>query len=719
VPDLSQARRLSSYILVAIVLVLMVSTGIHVGAAPSESPQSIASLTEWAVPTARSGPWALTLDQNGNCCWFAEYYGNKIGHLDPTNGTFQEWTIPTRSSNPYGLAVTSISNSLVIWGTEFSADKVFAFWPNTGLFQEYRNPHYNTGVGYISVEPGTGARVWFTETVRNVNGELVYDPATGNATLYEDPFPPAAGGGAYGVYATAGAVWFAGLSGIVRWDRASQQYTIWPLPNHGSTVGRSVTLDSLGQLWYTQGSSVENGTDNFVGVLRGNIIQEWHLSATGADPQGISINPLTQKPWFAERAPRAVNGTIGSLENSTGGTIIPTVPTTAHAGFTSITLGPTSTEVAPTNSTTTPTTNELTQSSDGQFSGFTVGPQPRDVLVDSAGNAWFSEPVTNKIGRISPSNRDFALVASPQVVSLGQGTSASITVTGTSLSGFGGPVTLSYTNPPGVTLAFNPNPISVNPEGNTSSNVEVSVAPNAAGGMSSVTIQGSNGGVVHSIGVILIVSNSSTTAAGTGPKTACFIATATYGSELSPEVQLLRNFRDNSLAKTKSGSSFLIVFNTWYYSFSPSVASYIAAHEGLRTGMKVILYPLVAFLYVAAALYSRLSPVPELATIMSGLVASSLIGAFYVGIPWGLLARRFRKRSQHFEKCAVILLGGLCALSIGLIMQSTLMLMVASSATVLLAMAASAMLAARILSSYPGRHYSKRLMQNVNAISKP
>ena len=34
----------------------------------------------------------------------------------------------------------------------------------------------------------------------------------------------------------------------------------------------------------------------------------------------------------------------------------------------------------------------------------------------------------------------------------------------------------------------------------------------------------------------------------------CLIATATYGSEMSPQVQLLREIRDNQLMNTESGT---------------------------------------------------------------------------------------------------------------------------------------------------------------------
>src|SRR5215213_7416996 len=47
----------------------------------------------------------------------------------------------------------------------------------------------------------------------------------------------------------------------------------------------------------------------------------------------------------------------------------------------------------------------------------------------------------------------------------------------------------------------------------------------------------------------------------------CLIATAAFGSELSPQVQYLRNFRDHYILSTVSGSAFMDTFNSIYYTF--------------------------------------------------------------------------------------------------------------------------------------------------------
>jgi len=122
----------------------------------------------------------------------------------------------------------------------------------------------------------------------------------------------------------------------------------------------------------------------------------------------------------------------------------------------------------------------------------------------------------------------------------------------------------------------------------------------------------------------------------------CLIATATYGSELAPEVQFLRGFRDNMALTTFAGSQFMRLFNAWYYSFSPAVASAIASSETLRTAMRAALSPLIGILRLSTSAFSLLSPNAEVGVIASGLVASSLIGVVYF-MPWVLLLSFLKK----------------------------------------------------------------------------
>jgi streptogramin lyase len=621
-----------------------------------------------------------------------------LGHLDPNTNTFQEWTIPTPSANPYSLAITTSGGPTELWGTEYGSDKIFTFSPVSNLLREYPLPHGDAGVGYISIEPnGPGVRVWFTETIRNANGEVIYDSTTGNATLYEDYFPAAAGGGAYGVYAQSDAVWFAGFSGIVKWTRASQQYTIWQLPVHGSAVGRFISMDSYGQLWYTQGSTYPTSPDNFVGVLHpDSTISEWRIPTPGADAREISISRESQEPWIAEQSTTASSGAIAVLSNSSSATLFSPSQTTAPSSGTPVTLAATSTVVKATNHTVTPVDAKTTGLATETFTEYPLASAPQDVVCDSQGNIWMSEPGANKIIRLSELNPDFALNTFPTSMSLSPGGSGTISVIGRSVSGYQGSPTIRALNTPsGVKFSLNSPQLAIKNGGNASSEVVINVDPNATGGTSQVTLEGNDGAITHTTSFWLTISNSSS---GPTSRSPCLIATATYGSELSSEVQELRNFRDNVI-KSKTGSSFLIVLNSWYYSFSPYIASYVGSHPQTTELIRSILYPLIGILALSSNLFSALAAYPEFATLSSGLFAACIASALYIGMPLGVIKRKMRSTlSMNVRVFAAVLLSGLGGISAGLALGSNVLLMIASSMTVLCAMWGSGALTADFIS---------------------
>ena len=69
----------------------------------------------------------------------------------------------------------------------------------------------------------------------------------------------------------------------------------------------------------------------------------------------------------------------------------------------------------------------------------------------------------------------------------------------------------------------------------------------------------------------------------------CFIATAAFGTPMQPEVQVLRNFRDDRLLTNPVGKAFVDT----YYKLSPPVADYIRNNDDLKAVVREILKPVI------------------------------------------------------------------------------------------------------------------------------
>ena len=76
----------------------------------------------------------------------------------------------------------------------------------------------------------------------------------------------------------------------------------------------------------------------------------------------------------------------------------------------------------------------------------------------------------------------------------------------------------------------------------------------------------------------------------------CLIATAAFGSEMAPQVQFLREIRDNTVLQTESGTNFMTSFNQFYYSFSPAIADYERENPAFKEAVKITLTPLLTSL---------------------------------------------------------------------------------------------------------------------------
>jgi plastocyanin len=107
----------------------------------------------------------------------------------------------------------------------------------------------------------------------------------------------------------------------------------------------------------------------------------------------------------------------------------------------------------------------------------------------------------------------------------------------------------------------------------------------------------------------------------------CLIATAAYGSELAPQVQMLREIRDNQLMNTESGSAFMSTFNEAYYSFSPYIADMERESPVFKEIVKAGLTPMISTLSIME------SAETESEVLGLGLSVIALNIGMYIGLP--------------------------------------------------------------------------------------
>lgn len=78
----------------------------------------------------------------------------------------------------------------------------------------------------------------------------------------------------------------------------------------------------------------------------------------------------------------------------------------------------------------------------------------------------------------------------------------------------------------------------------------------------------------------------------------CLIATAAYGTEMAPQVQFLREIRDNTVMSTSFGAAFMTGFNTLYYSFSPTIADLERENPVFQEAVRAFITPMISTLTI-------------------------------------------------------------------------------------------------------------------------
>jgi len=118
----------------------------------------------------------------------------------------------------------------------------------------------------------------------------------------------------------------------------------------------------------------------------------------------------------------------------------------------------------------------------------------------------------------------------------------------------------------------------------------------------------------------------------------CLIATATFDTELAPQVQQLRELRDNKLLNTDSGRAFMTGFNQFYYSFSPVIADLERQNPIFKEAVKITITPMLSSLSLLN--FVDVDSEHEVVGYGIGIIIMN-IGMYFAGP--ALLIHKFRK----------------------------------------------------------------------------
>jgi virginiamycin B lyase len=315
------------------------------------------ALTEYTIPTAKSGPSGIVAGPDG-AMWFVEHVGNKVGRLT-VSGNFIEYSIPTARSFPSNIAAGADG---ALWFAEPNVRKVGRL-TTAGLFTEFAVPHQP-----YAITSGPDGALWVAEF-----GDIGRVSTSGKFREYT-LLPSTANTGPYHITTGPdGSLWFAlsdqttltstlagarftGSIGRMTTSGAFRKYTI-PTGNIRTT---GITNGPDGALWFTESDQADDDTRRGVRRVGGKVgrmtmsgvFTEYAIPTADSAPGSIAAGP-DGALWFTE----GKGNKIGRV--STSGAFTEYALPTARSGPAGITVGP-----------------------DGAL--------------------WFTEYRANKIGRIAP-----------------------------------------------------------------------------------------------------------------------------------------------------------------------------------------------------------------------------------------------------------------------------------------------------------------------------
>ena len=636
-----------------------------------QSANRIAQLgAEYQIPTPGSVPWGITASKDEEDIWFTEETAGKIGRFVPSLKMFYEWYLPNpaESPRPRGITmnITRLSTGKTprydVWFTEYGRNRIghffgenathvrFSFYTIPGVthpsgnsqpmciamspidysiwFTEYQNNrissikllengsavfrHYKIGEPSDNINPwGIGVDpngfVWVTESKRNCIGRL--NPVSGEYVTFTIPTPNSEPHELV-VEATTTPpyivlnVWFTEHNGdkIGRYDPGLNVFFEYPIISTGGKPHGIVVSGPSGTVLFTEPFAQKIGA-----------IYAWYAPPlVTTTTVGTITSAATTSQTLASSRAGTTSGTASRVAatNTTTAVGAPITSVTRTYTFTSSMYQVTTTSIFSytmtswtTSSTTTTTTTTATQTI------ISVSTLPTTTSTTATHTS-----VIVQTSSMTTSSTSTIVIASTSL------TTTTLTATSTSIYPT---VIVTLANTSFITTTtFSPTV--------TTTSLRTSIIPTTSTATS----------------VLTTTTMTTTTVAITRP---CIVASAAHGSELAPEVQFLREFRDRTVMATFAGAQFMRIFNNFYYSFSPAIAHYVKASPYIAAAARSIMCPLLLSLHAAASALPALSANPEIALPFIGILASCIIGIMYLApaIVAVSILRKSLRRSQR------------------------------------------------------------------------
>jgi len=614
---------------------------------------------EYQIPTPGSVPWGITSCKDDEDIWFTEETSGVIGRFVPSEKKFYEYYLPTTpapSPRPRGITmnITKITWNFMktprydVWFTEFGRNRVGHLYGQDAThctFSFYEIPGVTDAQPMCIAMSPIDYSVWFTEYRTNrISSIKLSEDGSAMFKHYET----GADSGLWGIAVDPnGFVWVveSKRNCIGRLNPVSGEYVTFTIPTPNSEP-HELALEATTSppyrvlnVWFTEYNADKIGRYD-PGL---NAFFEYPIISTGGKPHGIAVSGSV---WFTE--PFAQK--IGAIYNWYGPprVTVTTVGTITSAVTTSQTLTTTRTNMTSVMTTYSAATNPTTAV------GASVTTVTRTYTFTSSmlqvtTTSIFSYTLISR--STSYSTTSTTTTATQKIVSVSTiRTTESTTATSTSVSVLRSSSTTSRTS----TIVD----VSISLTTTTLTATSTSVYPTVIVTQEStsfiptttysptVTMTSVRTSVMSatSIGTSVLTTSTTTTTtvAITRP---CVIASAAYGSELAPDVQFLREFRDGDVMSTFAGVQFMRIFNAFYYSFSPRLAELASSSPWGPEIVRAVIYPLVALLRLTECTFRLLPMNPELAVLLVGMVASCLVGVVYVS-PVVLLTRASRRASK-------------------------------------------------------------------------